>query len=334
MIQSYVLLVVGFVLLVAGGDYLIKGGSRLSALLGVSPLLIGLGVAAFGTSAPEAAVSIKAAVSGHSAVSIGNILGSNIANIGLAIGVALLLFGMKGNHRKIWKEILFGLLATILLFYLSTASFAREGDYGLNKIGGFVLLFFFAGYIFYLFRMSRSDKKNAQKKDLSHIKSIPVEYVKSILMTLGGIAGVIIGGSFVVDNAVLIAASWGVSQTLISVTIVALGTSLPEIVVSVIAVRKNHWDMALGNILGSNLFNILFVLGTTAAIKPMVFTDYNRLVLPDLLIALGITLLIFFFLMHKGSKKREIRRTRCYGAILLITYAAYIAFAILRPALI
>ena len=330
MVQSYALLVVGFVLLVFGGDYLIKGGSRLSALLGVSPLLIGLGIAAFGTSAPEAAVSIKAAISGHSAVSIGNILGSNIANIGLAIGLALLVFGIKETHRQIWKESVFGLLATLLLLTLSVAAFSRYGDYGLNTVGGFILLFFFAGYLYYLFRMSVSDKKKSRDEEQEVIENRPLEYVKSSAMTIGGIAGVIFGGSFVVDNAVTIAQSWGVSETLISVTIVALGTSLPEIVVSVMAVRKNHWDMALGNILGSNLFNILFVLGTTATIKPMEFSAFHSMVLPDLLIALGITLLLFFIVIQKKRSGSALWKSRMQGLVLLLTYAAYMVFAIIR----
>ena len=328
MLQSYVLLTVGFVLLVLGGDYLIKGGSRLSALLRVSPLLIGLGIAAFGTSAPEAAVSIKAAISGHPAVSIGNVIGSNIANIGLAIGLSLLLFGIKGNHRKLWKEVAFGFAATLLLLLLAITPFFSEGYRGLNRVGGWVLLFFFSCYLFHLFRMSQSDKKNLQIEDLDSVKNRPLEYLKSILMTLGGTAGVILGGSFVVDNAVIIAESWGVSQTLISVTIVALGTSLPEIIVSIIAVRKNQWDMALGNILGSNLFNILFVLGTTAAIKPMEFSNFNQLILPDLLITLGITLMLFFILMRRDTS--SLKRGRTYGGILLLAYAGYIALAILR----
>ncbi len=330
MVQSYALLVVGFVLLVFGGDYLIKGGSRLSALLGVSPLLIGLGIAAFGTSAPEAAVSIKAAISGHSAVSIGNILGSNIANIGLAIGLALLVFGIKETHRQIWKESVFGLLATLLLLTLSVAAFSRYGDYGLNTVGGFILLFFFAGYLYYLFTMSVSDKKKSRDEEQEVIENRPLEYVKSSAMTIGGIAGVIFGGSFVVDNAVTIAQSWGVSETLISVKIVALGTSLPEIVVSVMAVRKNHWDMALGNILGSNLFNILFVLGTTAAIKPMEFSLFHKLVLPDILITLGISLLLFLIIVHRGRTAGSLLKSRLHGVLLLLVYTAYVAFAILR----
>jgi len=330
MIQNYALLVVGFVLLVFGGDYLIKGGSRLSALLGVSPLLIGLGIAAFGTSAPEAAVSIKAAVSGHSAVSIGNILGSNIANIGLAIGIALLVFGMKESHRQIWKESVFGLLATLLLLALSVTAVSKYGDYGLGTAGGFILLFFFAGYLYHLFRMSVSDKKKSRNEQQEAIENKPLEYVKSSAMTLGGIAGVIFGGSFVVDSAVTIAQSWGVSETLISVTIVALGTSLPEIVVSVMAVRKSHWDMALGNILGSNLFNILFVLGTTAAIKPIEFHAFHSMVLPDLLIALGITLLLFFIVIQKKRSESAPWKSKMQGLILLLAYAAYMVFAIIR----
>ncbi len=330
MIQSYVLLVIGFVLLVLGGDYLIKGGSRLSALLGVSPLLIGLGIAAFGTSAPEAAVSIKAAVNGHSAVSIGNVLGSNIANIGLAIGLALLFFGIRGDHRKLWKEVTFGFIATLLLFILSVTPVFREGSSGLSRLAGWVLLLFFSGYLFYLVRMSRLDKIDSGDLDLDHIKSIPIEYLKSIVMTVGGIAGVIFGGSFVVDHAVIISESWGISQTLISVTIVALGTSLPEIVVSIMAVRKNHWDMALGNILGSNLFNILFVLGTTATIKPMVFSSFNQLVLPDMLITLGITTLLFFIIMRKSKATDSLLPSRMLGLVLLAAYSGYIVFAIVR----
>ncbi len=331
---SYLGLISGFVLLVLGGDYLIKGGSRLSALLGVSPLLIGLGIAAFGTSAPEAAVSIKAAVSQHSAVSIGNVLGSNIANIGLAIGISLLIFGWKENHRKLWKEVTFGLGAILLLLVLSITPFFSGGAQGLNRSAGWVLLLFFSGYIFHLFRMSRADKKAKQGLEETDdlIKNRPMEYVKSILMTLGGLAGVIFGGSLVVDNAVEIATKWDVSQTLISVTIVALGTSLPEIVVSVMAVRKNQWDMALGNILGSNLFNILFVLGTTAVIKPMEFENFTNLVLPDMLITICITLLMFFILMHKGTKNTEDfqKTSKKHGLILLLVYAGYVAFAILR----
>lgn len=330
MIQSYLFLTGGFVLLVFGGDYLIKGGSRLATLLGISPLLIGLGIAAFGTSAPEAAVSIKAAISGHSAVSIGNVLGSNIANIGLAIGLALLFFGIKGDHRKLWKETSFGLFSSLLLLGLCVIPFTREGEYGLNNYGGFILLFFFAGYLFHLFRMSRSDKEGQQNDALDHIKNIPLEYVKSTVITLGGIAGIVYGGSLVVDHAVLIAQSWGVSETLISVTIVALGTSLPEIVVSIMAVRKNHWDMALGNILGSNLFNILFVLGTTASIRSMEFSNFNKQVLPDIFIAIGITSMLFFMIAHKSKAVSVSGRSRIHGGILLLLYAAYMAFAIIR----
>jgi cation:H+ antiporter len=263
-------------------------------------------------------------------VSIGNILGSNIANIGLAVGLALLIFGMKESHRQIWKESIFGLLATLLLLTLSVTVFSKSGDYGLNTVGGFILLLFFAGYLYHLFRMSVSDKKKSRAQEQVVIESRPLEYVKSSAMTLGGIAGVIFGGSFVVDNAVIIAQSWGISETLISVTIVALGTSLPEIVVSVMAVRKNHWDMALGNILGSNLFNILFVLGTTAAIKPMEFSAFHSMVLPDIMIALGITLLLFFIVIQKKRSRSALWKSRIQGLFLLLAYAAYIAFAILR----
>jgi len=297
-------------------------------LLGVSPLLVGLGVAAFGTSAPEAAVSIKAATSGYSAISIGNVLGSNIANIGLAIGIALLIFGMKENHTKIRKEITFGFIATALLFTLALVSHWQTGVWALSRSGGFILLTFFSGYLFYLYRMSKKDK--AELSETESFKNKKTEYLKSILLTLGGIGGVIAGGEFVVTNAVIIADSLGASQTLISVTVVALGTSLPEIVVSIMAVRKNHWDMALGNILGSNLFNILFVLGTTATISPIKFENFNKLILPDMLIAIAITGMLFFFVARKKVKNGSLKTSKFHGLILLIIYFGYVAYAFLR----
>ncbi|MCD4848443.1 MAG: calcium/sodium antiporter [Candidatus Aegiribacteria sp.] len=330
MIQHYLFLIAGFVLLVTGGNYLIKGGSRLSALFGVSPLLIGLGIAALGTSAPEAAVSIKAALSDHSSVSIGNILGSNIANIGLAIALSLLIFGMQHRQRRIWKEIVFSFLATLLLLFLCTEPLSTVKTFGLTRSGGFILLFFFFGYLFYLFRMGRSDRKKRLNKTKNSCKNLPLEYARSIAMTAGGIGGVILGGDFVVDSAVLIAESWGVTETLISVTVVALGTSLPEIIVSVIAVRKNHWDMALGNIVGSNLFNILFVLGATAAIRPMDFPEFNQMVLPDILVVLGITVMLLMFMIFKGKAGSPGRTRRIEGGIMLMAYILYIAFVIVR----
>lgn len=330
MIQTYLFLIAGFVLLVTGGNYLIKGGSRLSALFGVSPLLIGLGIAAFGTSAPEAAVSIKAALSDHSSVSIGNILGSNIANIGLAIGLSLLMFGMQDHRKRIRREIVFSFLATFLLLLLCLEPFSPVKAFGLTRAGGFILLFFFCCYLFYLFRMSRSDRKKRLNETKDSCKNLPFEYAGSIAMTVGGIVGVIFGGNFVVDSAVLIAESWGVTETLISVTVVALGTSLPEIVVSVIAVRKNHWDMALGNIVGSNLFNILFVLGSTAAIRPMDFPGFNQMVLPDILVVLGITVMLFMFMVFKGKAGSPGRTGRVEGGIMFVVYILYITFVIVR----
>ncbi len=326
--MEYLWLLSGFVLLVIGGDILIRGGTRLSTLLGVSPLLVGLGVAAFGTSAPEAAVSIKAATSGYSAISIGNVLGSNIANIGLAIGIALLIFGIKENHAKIRKEITFGFIATALLFILALLSYWQTGSWALSRSGGFILLTFFSGYLYYLYRMSKKDK--AGLSETESFKNKKVEYLKSILLTLGGIGGVIAGGEFVVTNAVKIADSLGASQTLISVTVVALGTSLPEIVVSIMAVRKNQWDMALGNILGSNLFNILFVLGTTAAISPIRFDNFSKLILPDMLIAIAITGMLFFFIARKNAKAVSLKTSKFHGLILLVIYFGYVAYAFLR----
>jgi cation:H+ antiporter len=316
----YLLLAAGFVLLVKGADYLVKGGSELSTLVGVSPLFIGLAVAALGTSAPEAAVSIKAALSGHSAISVGNILGSNVANFGLALGLAAAVHRLPCSASTLWKEIPYSLLAAVVLLLGGMNAFA--GGSGISRPEGLLLLAMFGLYLYYLMAMASADRRAAfLDADVDDPGGSRGEAAKAFGMTVGGIAAVIFGGHLAVDNAVTIAVRWGVSETLVSVTIVALGTSLPEVVTTLTAVGRGEYDIALGNAVGSNIFNILFVLGVTAAIRPVRFDPKMT---PDLLFIMGVTVLLFLFLL----RRRKLERWQ--GLTLVGFYAVYIAFVIAR----
>lgn len=320
--MSYLLLLVGFILLVKGADYLIDGGTELSTLFGVSPLFIGLAVTSIGTSAPEAAVSIKAAIISHPSISFGNILGSNIANIGLVLGLAALLYTLPTRNSTIKKELPFSLFITFVLLLLLRDDWFFKGIPSLSRIDGAILLGFFSLFLFYLYRMALSDRKKLLiEKNISHIEYSKRELLKASLITIIGITGIILGGHLVVNNAIIIARSLGVSETLISVTIVALGTSLPEMVTSLMAVKKNKWDIAIGNVVGSNIFNILFVLGLSSIIRPI---QFSTIAFPDLLIVIGISIILLPFIhtRHRLSRKE--------GGVLLLIYIAYIVFAVLR----
>lgn len=316
----YLLMAGGFFLLVKGADYLVRGGSELSTLVGVSPLFIGLAVAALGTSAPEAAVSIKAALSGYSDISIGNILGSNVANFGLALGLAAAAHRLPCSESTLTREIPYSLLAALVLLLGGMNAFA--GGSGISRPEGLLLLLMFGLYLYYLMNMASADRRAAfLDEDVIDPGGSRGESTKALLITVGGIAAVVFGGHLAVDNAVTIATRWGVSQTLISVTIVALGTSLPEVVTTLTAVARGEYDIALGNAVGSNIFNILFVLGITASIRPI---DFDPRMTVDLLFIMGVTVLLFLFL--KVRRKLE----RWQGIMLVGFYAAYIAFVIVR----
>lgn len=320
--MEYLLFLIGFILLWKGADYFIGGGIKLASILGVSPLFIGLSIAAIGTSAPEAAVSINAAVINHSTISFGNILGSNIANIGLVIGLGAILFTISGKSTTIKKEIPYSLFITIILLFLLRDDWFGGNIQILTRLNGFILIVFFILYLLYLYHMAISDRRKLlPDRNLKSIRYSKKETLKTYFLTIGGITGVLFGAKLVVDNAVNIALSLGISETMISVTIIALGTSLPEMATSIQAARKGESDIALGNIVGSNLFNILFVLGVTSIIKPI---QFSLIAFTDLIIVILITVILLIFIFTG----RII--TRREGVILLLFYLFYIIFVIFR----
>jgi cation:H+ antiporter len=320
--MNYLLLLIGFVLLVKGADYMIDGAVELAAIFGFSSLFIGLSVTALGTSAPEAAVSIKAAISSYSSISFGNVFGSNIANMGLVLGLGALIWTIKARESTVKTEMPFCLaVVVILILMLCDDWFGREKIY-LSRFDGIIMLVFLFVYLYYLYSMAKKDRRSfLLNSELPKIEHSRKEMFKACVLLIFGTAGVLFGANFIVDNAVIIAKRLGISEILISVTIIALGTSLPEMATALVAMKKGESDIAMGNVVGSNIFNILFVLGLSSVIRPMCFPP---MAFKDLWFVLGISIVFLVFAYTKKTiSKKE-------GGILLLVYIFYIVFVIIR----
>lgn len=305
---AYFLLLFGLVILLAGGKILVDGASGIALKLGMSAGLIGLTIVAFGTSTPELLVSVNAALKGNSDISIGNVIGSNIANIALVLGISGLFYPIliKSNHLKF--EYLITLLVSFLFFVLSYNEV-------ISTLEGIVLFALFIGFNVYLFKTSTNDDPEVVE-ELELAKNL--SWFKSIIYFVGGIIGLYIGSELLVENAVFISREFGVSERVIGVTIIAIGTSLPELITSIIAALSKRTDLALGNILGSNIMNILSIIGLTAIIKPIgVSVEFIN---SDFLWMLGITLFLFPLM------KTKMRVSKIEGSLLLLSYGAYLFF--------
>jgi len=316
----YVLLILGFFLLIKGADILVEGSTTLAKHFGISNIVIGLTVVAFGTSMPELIVNILSSVSGASGISIGNIVGSNIANILLILGASALITTIKVQKNTVWKEIPFSLLAVLILFILSNDNISDNNLLGtLSKNDGFILIFFFIIFLYYTYSISRSQKillPNLEKK---------INLKKSVFYIMMGIVALFIGGKWVVDSAVQIAKLFNISETIIGISVVAIGTSLPELVTSIVAGFKKNSDIAIGNIVGSNIFNIFWVLGLSSIISP-INIGADSLIDFKVLIIASVLLFIFLFLDKKNIRFRpdnfEINKVK--GILFLIIYFVYL----------
>ena len=308
-IIQFVLLIVGFVFLIKGSDFFVDGASSIASLLKIPTIIVGLTIVAFGTSAPEAAVSITSSLTGSNALAVSNVIGSNMFNILMVIGIAALLGELVMEKQVLEKDLPF-LIGITLLW----AVFIVIG-WDITNIEGIILLAIMVAYIAYLVY---STKKSGGATEVEKPKySLPY----SIIFILVGLAGIVIGGDLVVDSASAIAIAFGMSETLVGLTIVAIGTSLPELVTSLTALRKGENQMVIGNVIGSNIFNILFVLGASSAISAIPL-DSGMLI--DVILMIFVTVLCFIF--GKTQEKYDKKE----GAILVILFIAYMAFAILR----
>lgn len=307
MLIQIVLLVVGFVMLVKGADWFVEGVAGIAEKFGIPQLVIGLTIVAMGTSAPEAAVSITSAMKGSAGITIGNVVGSNILNVLVILGLTAVITRVAVQRSTVRYEIPFMLIITLVLLGLGLSG--NE----ITFVEGIILWVLFIVYMVYLFRMAKNQKEEADDS-----KKQPVWML--ILLGIVGAVLVVWGADISVDAASAIAKMFGMSDRLIGLTIVALGTSLPELVTSVTAARKGKADIAIGNIVGSNVFNILFVVGTTALVTPVIFE--SKFVI-DTLVAFGAGVLLWLGVM----KHKELRRP--VGALMLLAYAGYFAYLLI-----
>lgn len=321
-LETYILFFLGIFLLIKSADYLVDGSASLAKKLRIPTIVIGLTIVAFGTSMPELIVNIIAALKGSTEVAFGNIIGSNIANILLVLGVTAMIFPIKVESSTVYKEIPFTILAVFVLFIVSNFVLIDNINItSLTRVTGLVFLAFFAIFIYYTIDMARQSKKKIETDELS-IKT-GRHAVTLAGMIIGGLVGLFVGGRLVVEGAIEIATQLGLSEFLISATIIAVGTSLPELVTGVQAARKSEPSIAVGNAIGSNIFNIFWILGITAVIAPIIIPGFINL---DILILGGVSILLF--LLVALNKNKEI--TRWNGIIFLALYAAYIIFIALR----
>lgn len=316
MLLSVILIAIGFGLLIKGADWLVDGASALARKFNIPDLVIGLTIVAFGTSAPELVVNVFASIQGSSDIVFGNIIGSNTFNIMAILGIVGLIFPITVKNSTIWHEIPISILAIGALFVL-TNCINTNGQKLLSLGDGLILMVLFAAFIWYAFMQTR----NNPAANGEPANALP-NYKIALLIILG-LGGLIAGGKIVVNSAIEIATLLGVSEKVIGLTIVAIGTSLPELVTSIVAAFKHNNDIAIGNVVGSNIFNILFILSVSSIISPI---NYNTSFNFDLLI-LTIGSLWVFVAMFAGKKKRL---DRWESAILLIGYIAYTVYLIKR----
>ena len=315
MITYIILLVVGFVILIKGADWFVDGASAVAGNFKISKMLIGLTIVAFGTSAPEFAVSIKSLLSGSGDIVLGNVVGSNIFNILLILGISACVHTLTVKNNTVKKELPITLLMSTLLFtLLSDNLFDSNLTNMFTRGDGFVLLLFFLVFVYYLISLMRN--KTEDEVDEEKLMKLP----KAILLTVLGITGIVLGSNYVVDSASYIAEMLGVSQRMIGLTIIAMGTSLPELVTSVIATKKGEYDIAIGNVVGSNIFNFGVVIGLPVLLFGSIPNITYNLV--DLMMMLASAALLFIFSYNDYKiKKNE-------GIIFIIMFVLYYSYVI------
>ena len=315
--MSFILLIIGFFFLIKGADLFVEGAASIAKKFNVPSMVIGLTIVAMGTSAPEAAVSITSSLAGQNDMSVANVIGSNFFNILVVLGVSSIIATLPVEKNTIKKDTPFLLLVSGLLLLFGL-------DLRISRIEGIILLAFFTYFLVNTVKTAKnssSDTKEEAAITAEAEEVVEFSLPKTILLSLIGIVGIVLGGDMVVDSATKIATSFGMSANLVGLTIVAVGTSLPEFVTSIVAIKKGETEIAIGNVIGSNLFNILLVLGLATTIKPIVISMFA---LFDIVFMVIITLILYFF-MKKNNKL-----VKSQGFILLALYIAYMAYTIMR----
>ncbi len=316
MIIHVILLLVGLVLILSGANFLTDGAAALAKRFNISSLVIGLTIVAFGTSAPELTVSVVSAINGSAELAIGNVVGSNIFNILMIVGVTAVVAPIRITRGTLTKEIPLAILSSVVVLICANDLFLGTGTENvINRADGLLMLCFFLIFLGYTFAIAH----NHSDEESAEIKSLPVW--RCVVYIIGGLAALIFGGRLFVDGSSEIARSLGVGESIIGLTLVAMGTSLPELATSVVAALKKNPEIAIGNVIGSNLFNVFFVLGASAAISPLPLGGITNF---DLLYLLGASVLMFF--VGKYHKERMI--TRAEGIVMILAYVIYTGYLI------
>ncbi|THH36301.1 calcium/sodium antiporter [Neolewinella litorea] len=315
MLLSIAFILLGFVLLIFGANWLVDGSSALARKRGVSDLVIGLTIVSFGTSAPELVVNLIASLDGHSDIVYGNVVGSNNFNLFFILGIAGLIYPITVQRSTVWQEIPMSLAAAAVLLSLSN-NFFLGGALSLSRLDGFVLLLLFAAFLWYVFRQMR-----AEAPPVETVAGDQPTTLKITFLILFGLAGLVFGGKLVVDHAISIATNLGVSEKIIGLTIIAAGTSLPELVTSAVAALKKNSDIAIGNVVGSNIFNVLFIIAVSATVNPIGYNaSFNR----EIYLLIGGTLVLFVAMFSGGHRRLD----RWEAGLLLLVYIAYTGWQI------
>jgi cation:H+ antiporter len=310
------LLVLGLIALVKGADWLVQGASSIARQKQISNMVIGLTIVSFGTSMPELVINLVSSFRGNTEIAIGNVVGSNIANILLILGISAMVFPLSIQRSTIVSEIPFSIIAALLMGFLANASlFMQEPLMQISRIDGLILIFFFILFLIYIFKISKEEFEGGMGATYTTRKSI--------LMIIGGLVALTLGGKWTVDGAVYLAGFMGMSESFIGLTIVAVGTSLPELFTSAVAAYRREVDIAVGNVIGSNIFNLFWILGLSAIIKPLPFQVTGNM---DILMIIFSSILIIIVLPFGKSSRIE----RWHGILFVLCYVVYVIYLVQR----
>ncbi len=314
-ILHYILFLPGFYVLIKGADLFVEGSVVIARRLKVSDLAIGLTLVAFGTSAPELAVNVISSLKGNTDLAISNILGSNIANIFLILGISSVIRELEVHTSTTWKEIPFSLLGSVVVFFAANDVLFQSNSLNIiSRNDGFILLCFFSIFLYYVFSIAKE-----QNKPFEEIQVKDMKIFTAILYIIFGILGLVFGGDWIVNGSVQIAKFLGLSESFIGLTVVAVGTSLPELATSAVAAYKNNSEIAMGNVVGSNIFNIFFVLATSSVIKPLPFNLEGQI---DIFASLFASFILFIFMFI--GKRHRLEKNQ--GIFFIIVYLLYIIY--------
>ncbi len=318
--MSYILLLIGFGLLIKGADIFVDGASAIAKKLGIPPVIVGLTIVSIGTSAPELAVSLISALKGSNDIAIGNVLGSNLFNSLMVLGVTAIVLPIVIVKKKVKSDFLINLCVTVLLFILTFDSLFGSSSNTISRFDGLILVVICIAYMIFLVLKA---KKTNMPEPTEEEKNINV-FIKILLIIIGA-TGIVCGGQLVVNSATKIATSLGMSEKLVGLTIVAMGTSLPELVTSVVAALKGENDIALGNVLGSNIFNILLILGTSSLISPIVVESGLMI---DFIYLIAVTIIMFVLIFVNNKEEKKLGKIE--GGLLVALYIGYTIYIIMR----